>query len=130
MEGCWEILAEECDIRLHDPRNCDIVILIVSAIFVTLPFLPRTGRTVGASFPLEARLALSYGSNASVAAGYPSGFQFLIYLFALDFVFTFNAGCSSKGSVTLNELFRQDSCVALQVVDVLREVRQELVLVL
>ncbi len=102
MEGRWEILAEECDIWLHDSRNCNIVILIIGTVFIALPFLSRTRRPIGASFPLEARFGLSYRSNASVATRYPSCFQFLIYLFAFDLVSTFNARCSCEGSVTLD----------------------------
>lgn len=43
MESRREILAEECDIRLHYSRSRNIVIFIIRAIFVVLALLPRTG---------------------------------------------------------------------------------------
>ena len=102
VEGGWEVLAEECDVRLHDSRNRNVVVLIIRTIFVAWPFLPRNRRPVGASFPLESGFGLSYGSDTSVATRYLSGFQILVYVFALDFVFTLKAGCSGKRSMTLN----------------------------
>lgn len=130
VEGRREILAEESDIRLHDARNRNVIVLIIRTVFVALPFLPRTGRTIGTPFSLNPRFDLSYRSNTSVAAGYLSGFQFFIYFFAFDLVFTLNAGCGGEGSMTLNELLRQNPRMSLQVVDILREIRQKLVLVL
>ena len=102
VKGRWEVLAKECDIWLHDSRNRDIVVFIIRTVFVALPFLPRPGRPVGASFPFETRFGLSYRPNASIAMGYLAGFQVLVYLFAFDFVFTLNASCSGEGSMTLN----------------------------
>ena len=46
VEGCREVLAKECDIRLHDARNRDIVVFIIRTIFIALLFLPRPGRAV------------------------------------------------------------------------------------
>ena len=43
VEGCRKILAEECDVWLHDSRNGDIVVFFIRAVFVALPFLPRPG---------------------------------------------------------------------------------------
>ena len=102
VEGCWEVLAKECDIWLHDSRNSDIVVFIIRTVFVALLFLPRPGRPVRASFPLETRFGLSYRPNTSVATGYLAGFQVLVYLFAFDSVFALNACCSGERSVTLN----------------------------
>ena len=130
VEGRRETLAEKCDIRLHDSRNYNIVVLIIRTIFIALPFLPRTRQSIGASFPLETGLGLSYRSNASIATRYPSGFQFLVYIFAFDPIFALNASCSGEGSVTLNQLLGKYPGMTFEVVDVLCEVRQELVLVL
>ena len=101
VEGRGKILAEECDVGLHDSRDRNVVVLIIRTIFVAWPFLPRNRRPIGASFPLESGFGLSYGSDTSIATRYLSGFQVFIYVFALDFVITFDAGCSSKGPVTL-----------------------------
>ena len=130
VEGRGEILAKECDIRLHDPRNGDVVILIIRTILVALPFLPRARRPIGASFSLQTWFGLSYRSNTSIATRDPSGFQLLIYLFASDPVFTLNTCCGGEGSMTLNQLFGKYSSMTFKVVDVLCEIRQELVLVL
>lgn len=113
VKGRWKILAEECDIRFHYSRSRNIVILIVRAIFVALALLSRTRRPIGASLPFETWFSLSYRSNTSVAASYPAVLQFFIYLFAFDPVFTFNAGCSGEGSVTLDQLLGQNPCMAL-----------------
>ena len=102
VKGCREVLAEECDVWLHDPRNRDIVVFVIRTVFVALPFLPRPGRPDRASFPFETRSGLSYRPNASIATGYFAGFQVLVHLFAFDFVFALNASCSGEGSMTLN----------------------------
>ena len=102
VEGCREVLAKESDIRLHDPRDRDIVIFIIRTVFVALSFLPRPRRAVRASFPFETRFGLSDGSNASIAMGDLAGFQVLVYLFAFDFVFALDASRSGEGSMTLD----------------------------
>ena len=43
VEGGWEVLAEECDVRFHNSGNRNVVILVICAVVVALPFLPRTG---------------------------------------------------------------------------------------
>ena len=130
MEGRRKIFAEECDIRLHDPRNGDIIILIICTIIVALPFLPRAGRPIGASLPFQTWFGLSYRSNTSVATRDPSGFQFIIYFFTSDPVSAFNTCGGGEGSVTLNQLFGEYPSMTFKVVDILCEIRQKLVLVL
>ena len=104
VEGCWEVLAEECNVWLHHSRNRDVIVFIIRTVFVALPFLPRPGRSVRASFPFETRFSLPYRPNTTIATGYLAGFQILVYLFAFDFVFTLNASRSGEGSMTLNQL--------------------------
>ena len=102
VKGCWEVLAEECDIWLHDSRNGDIVVFIIRTVFVALSSLSRPGRSVQAPFSFETRFDLSYGPNTSIATGYLPSFQVLIYLFAFDFEFTLHASRSGEGSMALN----------------------------
>lgn len=102
VEGCRKVFAKECDVWLHDSRNRDIVVFIIRTVIVALPFLPRPGRPVRASFPFETRFGLSYRPNTPIATGYLAGFQVLVYFFAFDFVFALNASCSGEGSMTLN----------------------------
>ena len=102
MEIGWEILAEKRDVRFHYSCDGDIVVFIICTIFVALALLPRTGRPIEASFPLETWFDLSYGSDASVTAGYPAGFQFCVYLFAFDSIIALDAGCGGEGPVALN----------------------------
>ena len=98
----WEILSEKRDVRLHYSCDCNIVVFIVCTIFVALALLPRTRRPVEASFPLETRFDLSYGSDASITAGYPAGLHFCIYLLAFDSIIALDAGCGGEGPVALN----------------------------
>lgn len=130
VEGRRKILAKECDIRLHDPCNGDIVILIIRTILVALPFLPRARRPIRASLSLQTWFGLSYRPNTSIATRYPSGLQFIIYFFTSDSVFALDTCGGGEGSVTLNQLFGKYSSMTFKIVDVLCEIRQKLVLVL
>ena len=113
VEVGGEILSEERNVWFHYSCGCDIVVFIICTIFVALALLPRTRRPVEASFPLETRFDLSYGSDASVTAGYPAGFHFCVYLLAFDSIIALDAGCGGEGPVALNQLLRHNTCVTL-----------------
>lgn len=53
MESLGQIFSEESNVRLHDPGDNNIIVLVIGAVFVALPLLLTRSRTVRRSLALD-----------------------------------------------------------------------------
>lgn len=117
--------------HLHNARSGNLVIFLLRTVLTVL--LPALLRSVGHPFPFEPlRLQRIVFETlfASHAFGNNAFFDVVKNLFAFHFVMTLDACSRRKRAVTLQDFRRQNTCVGLNVVDVLSIISQQLPLIL
>lgn len=113
MESFGQIFAKEGDVRLHHSSHSDIIVLIVGAVFITLPLLLVRCETAHRPLALDTEwLRLPQHADASITSSDTTSLEIFVYVFAFDTVSALDASRGRERTVALDQLFGEDTGAA------------------